>query len=186
MADIRKKEMGMGRSGLALIIGSMIVSMSGCVSSYGDGPDRAGYTQTGVVVRYDPAETSDEDVREEAQSLCDHYDLKAEARSAGTFLPEARYQGFDCVTASAAAKSGTLTEPAAAAVAGAIHVDVQNPPGLPDPPPMKEEPSGVALPTFDDEPADQSGGAGDISPGASSDGASEPDVTAGSASPATH
>ncbi len=175
----------MGRSGLALILGGMIVSMSGCVSGYGDGPDRVGYTQNGVVVRYDPAETSDEDVQEEAQALCDHFDLKAELRSAGTFLPEARYKGFDCVAPSSAVKSGRLTPPAVAAVEASVHVDVPNPPGLPDPPVMEEEPATYTIPDFDETPAVKPDGAGETSPGASP-GASSDGVTAGSASPATH
>lgn len=154
----------MGRWGGALVMAAVTVSMSGCVSGYGSGPDVAGYTQTGVVIRYDPSETSADEVLEEAQSHCDHFDLKAVSRGAATFLAEARYQGFDCVSPSSVLTNGALTQPAETAAVTAVVVAVPNPPGLPDPPPMTEGASSFVIP----------------------DGEIAPDATSESVSPEAH
>lgn len=128
----------MCRAGGAIVMLMLSMGMAGCVSGFSSGPDVVGYTQNGAVIRYDPADATEEEAQDEAQSHCDDFGLKAVLRGSADFVVDARYQGFDCVAPSTLVDKGTLTLPAENAAIAAVTIPVPDHPAMPDLPTVPE------------------------------------------------
>lgn len=128
----------MCRAGGAIVMLVMAVGMAGCLSGCSSGPDLVGYTQNGAVIRYDPADTTEEEALEEAQSHCDDFGLKAVLRSSVDFVVYTRFQGFDCVAPSQIVDKGILTLPAERAAVVAVAIPVPDHPAMPELPVIPE------------------------------------------------
>lgn len=67
-------------------------------TDYSSGPVVMGGTQTGVTVRYNPAETKAAEIDEIAIAFCKAYDEKPIRRGKSEYQPDVVYQAYDCVS----------------------------------------------------------------------------------------
>jgi hypothetical protein len=90
--------MARSRSVLALLVlTAPIIACSTFDTGYDDGPTVMGGTQTGVTVRYNPAEVKSTKVDKVATNFCAAYDKKPIRRGRSELAPDIVYQAYDCV-----------------------------------------------------------------------------------------
>ena len=93
------------RSVLAL---ASIVGLATACATPESGPVIIGGTQTGVTVRYDPAETQPAAVDAIATAFCKAYEKQPIRRSKSTYMPDVVYQAYDCVASMAPSDTATF------------------------------------------------------------------------------
>jgi len=86
----------------------LVAACSTFDTGYSSGPVVMGGTQTGVTVRYNPAETKATEIDEIAIAFCKAYDEKPIRRGKSDYQPDVVYQAYDCVSPTAANAAPTF------------------------------------------------------------------------------
>ena len=93
---------------LAVSLVGLASSCSTFDTSYDTKPVVMGGSQTGLTVRYDPAESKSTEIDEIAVAFCKAYDKKPIRRSKSDFMPNVVYQAYDCVSSMPASDTATF------------------------------------------------------------------------------